>query len=154
MRGGITPDAVAKKPKIHGVTTSGEAPNTRGRGGHRQGTRGIPMKRKESLAMTYMGIQEWLYYGTLVGCVSLAFMLLTHMRNHMMGDTHKKLYISTSGAKRENILRFALSDDTTSLRLCSQWTGWQDRRKSQPLSNWLLPCLPNGTGSTRQHTGM
>ena len=83
----------------------------------------IPMQRKERLVLTSVGIRECLTYGLPVGCVSLVFVLLTQMYNPMMGDTHTKSCLSTSGEKRGNVLGRALSDGATSRHLCYQWTG-------------------------------
>ena len=85
------------------------------------------MQRKSRLILISMGIREGLDSGTLVGCLSLMFVLLTQTQTPMMGDPHKKIWISTSGAKRVNILRFSLSDDATSRRFFSvDGFMWED----------------------------
>ena len=75
---------------------------------------GIHMHTKARLALKSMGIREFLASGTLVGCVYLMLILLTQTEHTMMGYTHKKACIRTSGTKRANILRLALIDDATS----------------------------------------
>ena len=76
------------------------------------------------------------------------------MQTNIMGDNHIKSYLITSSAKRSNIFRLDLSDDTTSWCLCSQWTGLWGRRQRLELRNWLLYCLPNGESDTQQHVVM
>ena len=71
-----------------------------------------------------------------------------------MGETIKKSCLSTSGAKRENILRLDLREDATSYRLCYQWMGWQGRIHMHQLRKWLLPCRPNGKCNTQKYVGM
>ena len=115
---------------------------------------GNPMRRKARSALTSVGIWDCLVSVPHVRCVSSTFIMLTHMQHHMMGDAQTKSCLSTSGAKRANILRLALRDDATSRHLCSLRTGWWGRRRRRQLSNWLLPCLTNGAGNTRQHVGM
>ena len=51
---------------------------------------GMPMQRKSRLILISMGIREGLDSGTLVGCLSLMFVLLTQTQTPMMGDPHKK----------------------------------------------------------------
>ena len=52
---------------------------------------GILMQSKALLELTHMGIEEGLYSGNLVGCVSLKFVLLTQTNQTIMGNNHKKI---------------------------------------------------------------
>ena len=85
--------------------------------------RGIPMQKKYRLVMNAVGILECSDSGTLVGCLFLTFTLLTQTQTPMMGDTHKKSCLITSGPKGKNILRLTLIDDATSCCLCFLWMG-------------------------------
>ena len=82
---------------------------------------GIPMHSKVMLALNFVYIHECLSSGILVGYVSSTFLLLTQTQTPMMGDTHTKYCLSTSGAKRGKFLSLALSDNGTSQQLCYQW---------------------------------
>ena len=57
------------------------------------------MQRNVRLALIYVGIWECLASGTLVGCVSLKFMLLTQTQNPLIGGTNTKSCLNMSGAK-------------------------------------------------------
>ena len=62
---------------------------------------GVPMRRKAMLALTAMAIWECLYYGILVGCVSLMCELLTHNKHHMMRDTDNNIVSEQAVQKRQ-----------------------------------------------------
>ena len=96
------------------------------------------------LVMNSVGICECSASGNLAVCVSLELVLLTQTQTPMMGDTHKKSCLITSGPKGKNILRLTLIDDATSCCLCFLWMGWWWKRQSQQPSNWLMSCQKMG----------
>ena len=74
----------------------------------------IPIQTKDSLVLTSMGIRECSDSGTFVGYVSSVFVLLTQTQTPMIRYTNTKSCLRTSSAKRENILRLALSGNVNS----------------------------------------
>ena len=139
---------------MHVVTEAGEVTPTRGWCGRRWKKGGIPTQRKESLDLTSMDIREYSASMNLVVCLSSTFALWTQMQNLIMGNSHTKSCLSTSGTKRGNILKLALRDNITSCRLYYMYMGWWWRILLRQLSNLMIPCQTNRASNTSQHVGM
>ena len=113
-----TPDVVTNDPKIHGVLVKGGVPFTTGRCGQIWGTRGYPYAEQSVVETDTHG-----YIGGIVlwdPCRMCFFevRVVGIDENPMIGDTHTKSCLRMRGAKREIILRLALSNNITSHRVC------------------------------------